>query len=221
MVCCFSRRYDSATADDFRPHYDATTEDLSEPGSVWRSYLTVLLYLNDCATPATVEADSGNVDSSEGSFEGGRTLFLAAKGRHPQVSVRPSTGAVTFFEHDQYHAGEAVTAGVKWILRTDVMFRIGDDIDVINRIDQVVLERRGVGGDEGLGGPRGGDGKADTVEALLKRLGLEELGEALTGGGFSGSVESLRAPGKGVLQTLLSEIVGDSRAELIVDEVFR
>jgi hypothetical protein len=59
------------------------------------------------------------------------------------------------------------------------------------------------------------------VEALLKRLGLEELGEALTGGGFSGSVESLRAPGKGVLQTLLSEIVGDSRAELIVDEVFR
>lgn len=62
-----------------------------------RSRLTVLMYLN---------AD----------YEGGQTEFEEGGG------VPPSVGGVLLFAHPLRHCGARVTAGRKYVLRTDVMY---------------------------------------------------------------------------------------------------
>lgn len=66
------------------------------------SRLTLMLYLND-------------------GFEGGQTDFDV----EPALSVRPEAGTALFFAHGVRHQGAAVVRGVKYVLRTDVMFRRG------------------------------------------------------------------------------------------------
>ena len=65
-----------------------------------RSQLTLMLYLN-------------------GDFEGGATDFDV----DPALSVRPERGMALLFAHRVRHQGAEVTRGVKYVLRTDVMFR--------------------------------------------------------------------------------------------------
>ena len=72
--------------------------DLSHSTGVVRSFLTVIFYLND-------------------DFEGGETDFF---GR----AVTPKTGAAILFPHELHHEGRPVFGGVKFVLRTDVMFRL-------------------------------------------------------------------------------------------------
>lgn len=60
------------------------------------SRLTLLVYLND-------------------SFAGGATDFRS-------FAVQPATGAALLFVHDTWHEGAAVTAGIKYVLRSDVMY---------------------------------------------------------------------------------------------------
>lgn len=70
-----------------------------------RSVLTVLFYLN-------------------GDFEGGETRFLLVDGGEssPRVEeVEPRAGRVLVFQHRVRHQGAPVTAGVKYVMRTDVM----------------------------------------------------------------------------------------------------
>ena len=76
----------------FREHRDSYFE---RPGGE-RSQLTLLVYLND-------------------GFEGGETWF-------PKLTFSPERGAALAFEHDQPHAGVVVTAGRKYVARTDVMY---------------------------------------------------------------------------------------------------
>ena len=77
-----------------------------------RSMLTFMIYLND---------------GSE--FAGGDTLFFASgprasPGANPVVArVRPKMGSLILFDHGIWHAGETVTAGTKYIMRSDVLFR--------------------------------------------------------------------------------------------------
>lgn len=63
-----------------------------------RSFLTVILYLND-------------------DYSGGQTRFGS-------VAVQPVAGMALLFPHELRHEGEAVTAGTKAVLRTDVMYRV-------------------------------------------------------------------------------------------------
>lgn len=65
------------------------------------SYLTVLVYLND-------------------GFEGGATSFQGRK-------VIPETGKCVVFPHHLEHEGSEVHHGVKYVLRTDVMYRLEVD----------------------------------------------------------------------------------------------
>lgn len=64
------------------------------------SYITVQLYLNE-------------------KFKGGATRFLCGK-RH--YDVKPKVGSVLIFDHDLLHEGSKVTGGIKYSVRTDIMF---------------------------------------------------------------------------------------------------
>jgi predicted 2-oxoglutarate/Fe(II)-dependent dioxygenase YbiX len=69
-----------------------------------RSLYTVLFFLND-------------------SFEGGETRFrIRDDAGVKTVGVKPVTGHVLIFLHEMLHEGAAVSAGRKYILRTDVMY---------------------------------------------------------------------------------------------------
>ena len=63
-----------------------------------RSFLSVIVYLND-------------------DFEGGETTFGDA-------IAYPQTGSAVVFPHDLKHEGLVVSAGIKRVLRTDVMGRL-------------------------------------------------------------------------------------------------
>jgi len=93
-------RYDPGQKFDW--HHDGYYErDSGE-----RSFFTFMIYLNDA-------------------FEGGETAFVLkgdalTDGRN--LKIRPKTGMALLFYHPLLHTGEAVRAGRKYVLRTDVMF---------------------------------------------------------------------------------------------------
>ena len=66
--------------------------------SVEASYYTFMIYLND-------------------NFEGGETKFN-------KLSIAPKQGMALIFLHDLEHEGCPVTAGMKYVLRTDIMYRL-------------------------------------------------------------------------------------------------
>lgn len=66
------------------------------------SKLTFLIYLND-------------------DFVGGSTVFK-------DLSVSPVAGDALLFIHDTWHEGSAVTEGVKYVLRSDVLYCDAADV---------------------------------------------------------------------------------------------
>ena len=58
--------------------------------------------------------------------KGGRTRLCVFDDRFVDrsIDVQPDTGAAFVFDHKILHAGLPVTSGVKYALRTDVMFAI-------------------------------------------------------------------------------------------------
>lgn len=89
----------------FRIHQDGAHtvgEDIA-------SRLTCQLYLN-----------------SAHEFSGGATRFYAARHGDLLGVVRPECGTVIVFDHQLWHDGEAVPAGCKYVLRTDVLYRRED-----------------------------------------------------------------------------------------------
>jgi predicted 2-oxoglutarate/Fe(II)-dependent dioxygenase YbiX len=73
------------------------------------SKLTFMIYLND-------------------GFLGGETVFNlkrygVVRDCDPQVRVFPTAGAALVFRHDVLHTGAMVLDGVKYVIRSDVMFR--------------------------------------------------------------------------------------------------
>lgn len=69
-----------------------------------RSLLTLMVYLNE-------------------DLLGGETEFAACTGSGEDLRVRPETGKALLFEHHVRHQGAPVLDGVKYVLRTDVMYR--------------------------------------------------------------------------------------------------
>ncbi len=92
-------RYD--LAETFRPHYDgAFARHESEV-----SRLTFMVYLNgDCT--------------------GGETRFYTDRAEL-RFAVTPEPGKALVFVHRQLHEGAPVLSGRKYVLRTDVMYRLG------------------------------------------------------------------------------------------------
>lgn len=80
-------------------------------GADCRSMLTFMIYLTDGAD-----------------FEGGDTSFYSAgpssgEGEaNPVARIRPRIGSLILFDHGIWHAGDEVTAGIKYVLRSDLLF---------------------------------------------------------------------------------------------------
>lgn len=91
------RIYRYQPGQQFAAHYDGAFHRNRDEVSM----LTFMVYLN---------AD----------FEGGETWFP-----YRGVRFQPAVGRALFFEHEQLHEGVMVSAGVKYALRTDVMYRLG------------------------------------------------------------------------------------------------
>jgi len=84
----------------FKPHYDGSY--VAPNGST--SLITVQLYL-------------------KGDCTGGATRFLLDQMNATEyVDVEPTAGRVLVFEHDIYHEGCTVVDGIKYTVRTDIMY---------------------------------------------------------------------------------------------------
>ncbi|MEL7500572.1 MAG: 2OG-Fe(II) oxygenase [Planctomycetota bacterium] len=108
------RFYRYEVGQEFKWHQDFPYErDNGE-----RSYLTLLIYLND-------------------TFDGGETLFddSCSEESFDDVAVVPQTGMALFFEHSTYHKGEVVTSGTKYVMRTDVMYSALEDESFADELD--------------------------------------------------------------------------------------
>lgn len=88
----------------FKEHMDGSyeTDDGTE-----RSYFTLHLYLND----------------AKGQLKGGATTFHSLYDSTRRVNVVPKSGRVLLFQHrGLMHSGEDVEGGVKYTMRTDIMY---------------------------------------------------------------------------------------------------
>lgn len=71
-----------------------------------QSKLTFMVYLN-----------------SHQAFKGGRTLFFPSKESEEIIQTfLPETGDLIIFDHNLWHSGEELQAGVKYILRSDILY---------------------------------------------------------------------------------------------------
>jgi predicted 2-oxoglutarate/Fe(II)-dependent dioxygenase YbiX len=91
------RYYRYAEGQRFAPHYDGCYARSPDEESLF----TFIVYLND-------------------DFTGGETDFPEL-----ETTVVPEAGTALLFQHRQLHEGCRVTSGVKYVLRTDVMYRAG------------------------------------------------------------------------------------------------
>ncbi len=80
----------------FAPHADGSFKRNENE----KSFYTFLIYLNE-------------------DFVGGETNLAT----EPQLSIKPETGLGLIFQHPIVHEGAEVTAGTKYVARTDLMYR--------------------------------------------------------------------------------------------------
>lgn len=90
------RFYKYEKGQQFRKHRD---QSFIRNGNEW-SFYTFMIYLND-------------------EFEGGATSFN-------QIDIVPKLGDCLVFLHDLEHEGSTLTKGIKYVLRTDIMYRLDD-----------------------------------------------------------------------------------------------
>lgn len=90
----------------FQPHRDGSYLSFQ---TYEQSEVTFMIYLNN-------------------DMNGGETRFFTdaeqAVHGHPYLSVQPITGAALVFLHSIWHEGAIVRRGEKYVLRTDVMYKL-------------------------------------------------------------------------------------------------
>ena len=94
----------------FKPHYDGMYKD--EAGNTM-SILTITLYLNEA-------------------FDGGELIFYSGSLSDPVESWRwqPRAGSCFVMNHDILHAGDTVLNGVKYIMRSSIMYSRTSDLSI-------------------------------------------------------------------------------------------
>ena len=173
-----------APGERFEPHYDLVVDYPPDR----RSLVTVLVYLTD-------------------GFEGGDTAFLdAAAPSSSPAAVAPRVGRVVLFEHGLFHSGQEVVAGVKYVLRTDVLFEARDP--------PAAAEAAPTAPPPPPPPPAVGD-----VAGLLASLGLGRCRGAVECLGLEGaSLDALLAPGRAATAAMLAELdVADDDVGALLD----
>ncbi|KAI1498413.1 oxidoreductase domain-containing protein [Biscogniauxia marginata] len=107
----------------FRPHCDAMYE---APDTKERSYFTIHLYLNDSGMPPEEElAKMTTEERKEATANvtvGGATTFHAMNMKR-RYDVEPKAGRILLFQQrDTLHSGDDVLQGVKYTMRTDLLY---------------------------------------------------------------------------------------------------
>jgi prolyl 4-hydroxylase len=90
------RCYEYQVGQKFAPHMDGAFVRNDDE----QSWYTFMVYLNE-------------------GFQGGETLFFV----EPEKIIVPVTGLGLLFQHPIIHAGCVVKAGIKYVIRTDLMYR--------------------------------------------------------------------------------------------------
>lgn len=101
------RFYRYGAGQRFTPHRDGS---YFRPDALQQSLLTFMVYLNTCSAGGSTNFFASMADA----FEGEVGLRVAAE-----------AGKALVFEHERWHEGSAVEAGIKYVLRTDVMYGYG------------------------------------------------------------------------------------------------
>ncbi|KAK5121064.1 hypothetical protein LTR85_005548 [Meristemomyces frigidus] len=133
----------------FRPHCDGSYET---PDRNERSYFTLHLYLND--TGAATDEDlakmsaKGRVEAAISSLVGGATTFHSMN-MLKRLDVLPKCGRILLFQHrDLLHSGDDVVEGVKYTMRTDLMYTL-ESTESAGKSKMPVLEKPKAGGGGG------------------------------------------------------------------------
>ncbi|KAF5021521.1 hypothetical protein F66182_6431 [Fusarium sp. NRRL 66182] len=93
------------------PHCDGPYYYTSGPGKEFETFYTVQLYLND-----------SSVHNPESELHGGATSFLDREGE-ARLDVNPKVGSVLIFQHEGLlHEGAKVHRGIKYAMRTDILY---------------------------------------------------------------------------------------------------
>jgi prolyl 4-hydroxylase len=95
------RMYRYSPGQYFKPHRDGHFHDKE-----LESLVTVLFYLNDT--------------------DGGETILMPTSYayRDNWITISPRAGDVLLFQHDFWHEGRPVNSGEKYVLRTDLFYRL-------------------------------------------------------------------------------------------------
>lgn len=108
----------------FKEHCDGTYET---PDGLQRSFYTFHLYLNDSGQAFGIKKDSKQ--DSKDMLHGGATTFHSSDMKH-RIDVDPKIGRILIFQHRRLlHSGDLVTQGVKYTMRTDLMFEHQNEND--------------------------------------------------------------------------------------------
>jgi alpha-1,3-mannosyltransferase len=101
------RVYKYLPGEFFGPHYDESVPSPVNPS--FFSQWTLLIYLNEKGVPV----------------EGGDTIFHLPGRKNEMLAVQPERGAAMLHRHGSScmrHEGAPVLKGVKWILRSDLLY---------------------------------------------------------------------------------------------------
>lgn len=123
----------------FRPHCDGSYET---PDRKERSYFTLHLYLNDQLTREDVEGmdKEARKEAVRTKLFGGATTFHNIE-MNQRLDVNPKCGKVLIFQHrDLLHSGDDVLRGVKYTMRTDLMYSIESTKNKKDRSKMQILE---------------------------------------------------------------------------------
>ncbi|KAK4113556.1 hypothetical protein N656DRAFT_778347 [Canariomyces notabilis] len=102
----------------FKPHCDAPYFDTSDPERTIRTLFTIHVYLNDSKAEAGEDAE----------LVGGATSFFSSDEK-TKLDVNPKAGRVLIFQHHRLlHSGDDVLTGIKYSMRTDIMYEYVKDI---------------------------------------------------------------------------------------------
>ena len=105
----------------FRPHCDGSYET---PDRMEQSYFTLHLYLNNAGILDVDELRQKGTKKDKNMLIGGATTFHSQNMKR-EYDVRPQAGRILLFQHrNLLHSGDDVVRGVKYTMRTDLMYAL-------------------------------------------------------------------------------------------------